>query len=167
MRAIAGMLAVLVVGWSVLARAGQPLPQPTGPVILTVAGGITDTNAPGEARFDREMLDQIGRRTLRTSTPWSDGVKQFEGVSLRAVLERVGAHGSSIKASALNDYHAIIPFDDLKYDLLLAMEMDGQLLTRRDKGPLWIVYPRDSYSTLMEPVVEDRWVWQLNRLEVQ
>jgi len=136
-------------------------------VLLTVAGAIQETNAPGEARFDRAMLEKLGHDRVKTTTPWTDGVKTFDGIRLKTVLDRVGAHGATIKALALNDYTVTIPMEDLRYDPLLAMTMDGRVLTRRDRGPLWIVYPRDAYETLMDPRFEDRWVWQARRLDVQ
>jgi hypothetical protein len=46
------------------------------------------------------------------------------------------------------------------------MSADGQLLKVRDKGPLWIVYPRDEYSALRNNIHDSRWVWQLNRLQI-
>lgn len=86
---------------------------------------------------------------------------------LRAVLERAGARGKVMTASALNDYEISIPFEDLQFEPLLAMKVDGQVLTVRDKGPLWIVYPRDAHEVLDDVKYYSRWVWQLNRLHVE
>jgi len=36
------------------------LPRPAGPVILTVTGAISITNAPGKAEFDQAMLEALG-----------------------------------------------------------------------------------------------------------
>ena len=70
-----------------------------------------------------------------------------------------------VTAQALNDYQADIPLSDFAdYDVIFAWSMDGQMLSRRDKGPLWIVYPRDSQAHLGEERYEHRWVWQLYRL---
>jgi hypothetical protein len=157
----------VVAGWCGLALASEPLPLPQGPVLLTVAGAIQETNAPGEARFDRAMLERLGHDKVRTTTPWTDGVKTFDGIKLKTVLDRVGARGVQVKASALNDFTSTIPFEDLRYEPVLAMAMDGRVLTRRDRGPLWLVYPRDTYDVLMDSRFEDRWVWQTNRLDVQ
>jgi hypothetical protein len=167
LRAIPATVAILVAGWCAAAGAVEPLTQPTGPVVLTITGAIGQTNAPREARFDREMLERLGRSTIKTTTPWTDGVKTFNGVSLKAVLERVGAHGSQLNVSALNDYKVVIPVTDLQYEPLVAMEMDGRTLTRQDKGPLWIVYPRDTYKVLLDPGYDDHWVWQTSRMDVQ
>jgi hypothetical protein len=155
------------VGWCGVAAAADPLPAPTGPVLLTVSGAIEQTNAPGEARFDRAMLRSLGVATMRTTTPWTDGVKTFEGVPLRAVLDRVGAHGTELRASALNDYQVTIPVGDLAYGLLLATSVDGEVLTRRDKGPLWVIYPREGFGVIQNYRTESRSIWQLYRIQVQ
>lgn len=161
-----GILAVTL-GLSSVAQAAEPLPMPKGPVLLTVSGKIEQTNAQGQARFDREMLEALGISSIETETVFTDSRQRFEGVPLRAVLERVGARGGTIRARALNDYEITIPMTDLKYNPLLAMKANGELLKMRDKGPLWIVYPRDDYSALLEKIYDSRWVWQLNRLHVE
>ncbi|MBZ6075016.1 oxidoreductase [Microvirga puerhi] len=148
-------------------RAADALPQPEGPVILTITGEIEQTNALGQARFDRAMLEALGTASITTGSVWTDYVQHFEGVPMKAVLDRVGARGTSMIASALNDYKISIPFSDLKYSPLLAMKADGRVLALRDRGPLWIVYPRDDYDELHHTLYESRWVWQLNRLHIE
>jgi hypothetical protein len=160
---------LLAIGFVVMAfgaRAEGLLPA-VGPVLLTITGAVQATNGPGEARLDRAMLESLGRTTIRTSTPWTDGVKVFEGVSLRAVLDRVGAKGRRLRATALNDYEVTIPLDDLAYEPIIAMRMDGNVLLARNKGPLWIVYPRDRHAVLQDERVDNRWIWQLTRLHVE
>ena len=151
-----------------VARASnEALPAPAGPVILTVTGQIDRTNAPGAANFDHAMIERLGTRTLRTATVWTDGVKTFEGPLMRDVLAAAGARGSEVKATALNDYVIDIPIADFeRYDVLLALRMDGHELQPRDKGPLWIVYPRDAFPALQDGRYDNRWVWQLRRLQV-
>ncbi len=94
------------------------------------------------------MLEASGRASFTTGSEVTSKPQLFEGVPLRAVLDRVGARGKTMKAFALNDYEITIPFDDLRFEPLLAMKADGQVLTVRDKGPLWIVYPRDAHEVL-------------------
>ncbi len=50
---------------------------------------------------------------------------------------------------------------------VLATKVDGRALTIRDKGPLWIVYPRDHHKILQDAKYDARWVWQLNKLHVE
>jgi hypothetical protein len=161
----AAALLVLAVG---PALALDPLPTPAGPVVLTVSGNVAVTNSDQGAQFDQAMLDALGVTEVRTSTAWTDGTQIFEGVLLRSVLERVGATGTTITGIALNDYVAPIPVEDATlYNVILASKMNGEVLTVRDRGPLFVVYPRDDYPELQEPHRNDRWVWQLRELNVQ
>jgi hypothetical protein len=153
---------------TVHAQTLPPLPAPAGTVILTVSGNIEVTNGEGSAAFDRDMLYELGVTEITTTTPWTDGPRVFSGVLARVVFERVGADGSAVLASALNDYTVEVPMEDFeKYDVLLATEMDGKEMLVSDKGPIWIVYPRDNEPALRERRLHDRWVWQLKALRVQ
>lgn len=153
---------------STATHAADPLPAPQGQVILTITGNIAVSNTPEGAAFDRAMLEEIGLTELSTSTPWTDGVQQFNGILGRTLLERVGAQGNVVMASALNDYTVELPMDDfLAYDVLLAMDMNGAAMQVSDKGPVWIVYPRDQVPALQDRKLHDRWVWQLKSLQVK
>lgn len=145
-----------------------PLPRPAGPVVLTVTGAIARTNAPGKAEFDVAMLEALGVEALTTGTSWTDGRQRFEGVRASEVLKAVGAEGSVVEATALNDYTAEIPvamFED--FPVLFALRQNGATLTARDKGPVWIVFPRDDYPELNDPRIDICWVWQLRSIEVR
>lgn len=137
-------------------------------MILTVTGNIDVTNTERGAEFDREMLYALGLTEIHTTTAWTDGVQVFEGVLLRSVLERVGASGTVVTGIALNEYAAPIPIEEAeRYDVLLAAIMNGEEMAVRDRGPLWIVYPREAHPELLEPQYNDRWVWQLREINVQ
>jgi hypothetical protein len=151
-----------------LAHAQDALPRPTTRVLLTVTGKIDRTNSPQGAEFDRPMLEALGMVKLLTSTNFTDGRKEFDGIPLAALLARVGANGASLRATALNNYATTFPLTDLAYEPILAMRMDGVVLTPRDKGPLWIVFPKDRFSTVLTgPYWDQKWVWQLDRLSVE
>lgn len=147
------------------------LDEPSGPVILSITGSIAANNAETAdkvAHFDRAMLEALGMVTLRTSTAWTEGVQEFEGVLVRDVLGLIGASGDEVLAMALNDYVIGIPAHEFEeYPVVLALRMDGRDLHIRDKGPIWIVYPRDQYPELQNPMTDKKWVWQLNRLHVE
>ncbi|WP_249200334.1 molybdopterin-dependent oxidoreductase [Thetidibacter halocola] len=125
------------------------------------------TNAGDEAHFDREMLIALGQDSVTTSTIWTDGEQTFTGPRLAAVLTAVGAEGTAITATALNDYAVQIPVDDaLEGSALLAMDRNGEPMSVRDKGPLWIVYPFDADQKFKSEVYYSRSIWQLDRLAV-
>ncbi|MBB3066501.1 molybdopterin-dependent oxidoreductase [Limibacillus halophilus] len=128
----------------------------------------TDESGDNLRRYDRADLAALEQQTIRTSTAWTDGVKVFKGPLVRDLLTAEEEQAfETVEAVAANDYRVSIPMSDfVSYDVILATEMDGQELTLRDKGPLWIVYPRDDYTDLNQSAVDARWVWQLVRLEM-
>ncbi len=144
------------------------LPLPKGPLILEVDGALSRGNRDGAAHFDMEMLKALPVAQLETSTAVTDGTRRFEGFLMRDLLDHVGAHGSSVTAIALNDYAIEIDIEEFeRFDVLVAYEMDGEALLPSDKGPLWIVYPRDRHKELQDIRYDYRWVWQLRWLEIQ
>ncbi|WP_210164887.1 molybdopterin-dependent oxidoreductase [Afifella pfennigii] len=146
----------------------EVLEEPAGEVLLEVVGDIQRTNRDGRAVFDRAMLESLPSTKLRTSTVVTDGVRHFRGFYMRDLLALLGAQGTTLRASALNDYQIDIPLSDFaRFDVVVATHIDGELLQPRDKGPLWIVYPRDDHAELQDLRYDYRWVWQLNRLEVR
>ncbi len=163
------MLTATLLSASVSAHAGaQELPRPEGETVLEVHGDIANTNAGGVAYFDITMLKALPRTRLETSTAVTDGVRRFDGFLMRDLLGLVVANGSTVTASALNDY--VIDFDAREFDqfdVLVAYEMDGAPLLPSDKGPLWIVYPRDRHPELQDIRYDYRWVWQLRRLDIR
>ncbi len=152
----------------------QALPQPTGPVILTVTGAIERGNARDAqgrivANFDLAMLEALGQAGFNTTTPWHKGVVRFDGVPGKAVMEAVMAKRTGIaQAVALNDYASQVPVEDfLQHKLLLAFKLNGTYMTVRDKGPLFIIYPFDSDAELRQETYYTRSVWQLRRLDIR
>ena len=134
---------------------------------MTVTGNIERTNSEAGARFDRPMLESLGLKALRTSSAWTDGTVEFIGVSARSVMEAVGAQGKAVVAFALDDYQVEIPISDFeRYPVLFALRIDGQELPT-DRGPIWIVYPRDDFRELQDETLNARWIWQLSRLAVK
>ena len=51
-------------------------------------------------------------------------------------------------------------------DTILATRMDGQLMSVRDKGPLFLIYPFDLDSGLYNEKYFARSVWQIKEIEV-
>ncbi|MDJ0824095.1 MAG: molybdopterin-dependent oxidoreductase [Rhodobacter sp.] len=156
--------------FSVLGFAAAAQEQPQGPVILEVTGAIGNTNDEGDTamRYDLAMLDAVGTHELVTRTPWTDGQTRFEGVLLRDLMADVNAQGTEAAAIALNDYTITIPLmDGESYDVILALRANGQILTVRNKGPVWIIYPWSDDPDLQNEVYYSRSIWQLKTLDVR
>ena len=158
------LLVVLVGG----ARAAAPLPSPEGTVVLSVTGRIGVTNAEGRADFDLAMLGQLPQHEFNTLTPWTTQVHRYRGVLLRDLLDRVGAEGERVRATALNQYHADLPPGVAgSYPLLLATHRDGEPMRVRDKGPIWILLPLSDHPELNLKQHHEMMVWQLRTLDIR
>lgn len=167
MRAKLAVLVLLIADLALPLHAAG-LQAPAGRVILTVSGNITHTNDGDRAVFDRDMLESLGSAELAVTTPWTDGRQVFQGVPGKRILEAVGARGERMLARALNDYQVEIPLSDLRdYPVLFALKQNGKYMRVRGKGPIWIVYPRETYPELDTDVITDRWVWQLEEIIIE
>jgi len=146
----------------------QELATPQGDVILTVTGSIGRTSDGSAALFDLAGLKALPSRTITTSTPWTEGTHTYVGVGGTAFVEAIGASGGEALATALNDYQVTIPLEDFGEDhLIIAYEADGEPMSIRDKGPLWVIYPYDDDARYREDAVASRSIWQLKSLAFQ
>ena len=161
--------AIVTVGLMLAPNAySATLAAPTGPVLLTVTGAITNTNNGGQADFDRAMLESLGLTDLTTSTPYTDGKPTFRGVNMGKVLDAAGATGHKLHAAAVNGYQIELDADEMRrYPILLALEQDGQALRLRDRGPLWIILPSDQYPEFAADSQNFKSIWQLRSIDVQ
>jgi hypothetical protein len=127
------------------------------------------TGLPGQNQVELslEELDALDQSDFTTTTIWTDGDIRFSGVSLKHLLESVGAQGKNINMIALNDYQVTMAFDDLEADApIVATRMNGEPMSVRDKGPYWVVFPYDSHRKYRTEPVYALSIWQLSRLEI-
>lgn len=148
--------------------AAEPLSLPAGEVVLTVGGQITHKNSAEAALFDLQMLRDLGAVQIETTTIWTVGPQVFEGVPLTRLIEVLGAEGSVIAASALNEYTVEIPLSDaIPGGPILAYAQNGEALSVREKGPLWVIYPYDTRADYQSETIYARSIWQVKRMEIR
>ena len=166
MKKVSDKIASFVIGLVTYFAVSNPVfAQTTGPVILDVVG--TSANTAEIIEFDRSMLEEIEQVEIQTVTPWTEGDITFSGVLLRNLFMLDDNAAGLVRAIALNDYAVDIPLDDiLNYDVIVAVQRDGEYLTVRDKGPLWVIYPWSDVPALRTEVHYSRSIWQLRRLEL-
>ncbi len=156
-----------------------------GPVMLTVAGAIAHANRgpvdsfddgffnSGQIAFDKAAafdiadLQALGLKRLEVRYPdWPKGFV-FEGPLLGDVLAKAGATGKVVRVQALDGYAVEIPMDDVrKYPIVLAIKRDGRFLGIGDRGPAWVVFPRDDYPEL-KTQDDSKWVWAVYYIHVE
>lgn len=146
---------------------GDPVPAPTGPVLLVVRGGTT-TNVGDELRLDRALLESMGTTELTVDDDLATGrTATFSGPLVRTVLAVAGAgSATTMHTVALNDYVADVPVADAAdLPLIVATRMDGRPMSVANYGPTRFVYPTD--AGLDPATYEPRWVWQLASIELR
>ncbi len=164
LKSLRGACAAVVFG---IAGAGfVATPAAAEPIVLTVSGAVEAAPTAEGWTFDLAALKAMEVETFETTTIWTEGDQTFVGVPLAALQAHVGGAEGTIRAVALNDYAVNIPTSDaVAGSAVVAYMRNGAEMSRRDKGPLWIVYPFDSNSTYRTEEYYSRSIWQLDRLE--
>ena len=145
----------------------QALDAPSGKVILTLTGLISEGNqGKTKAEFDMAMLEALAQGETKTKTPWYDGEKTFTGPTAKALVEAVGGKGTTMTVLALNDYATEIPLADFTdLPVILATKLDGEAMSVRDKGPIFVIYPFDQQPELNNETYYGRSAWQVKSIE--
>ena len=152
-----------IAGLSLVSAVSARAAKPTGPVVLTVRGKIAGGQ---DVEFDMAMLEALPKTSFKTSSPWTEGGTAFEGVALKDLIAAVGATGGTLTARALNDYSASFPASEaVAGGAIIAYRMNGEPMSVREKGPLWIIYPFDDNPELKTETNYSRCVWQLAAVE--
>ena len=136
--------------------------------VAAVAGStvLTLLHNGKTVEFSLEDLESMPQNEFVTSTTWTEGPQTFTGVALVDFVATNRLASSRFKAYAINDYSVEIPLSDaIEGGPMIAIRRNGELMSVRDKGPLWIVYPYDSDPKYQTEVIYSRSIWQLDRIE--
>lgn len=140
-----------------------PVSAEEEPVLLTleiVEGGSTEITT-----LTKSDLMAFPAISFATRTNWTTGEVTFTGVALTTVLERFDVTAGEIELIAINEYSVFLPVDDPTNEgAMLAYLMNGNPMTPRDKGPIWMVYNYDADRQYRTETVFSRSIWQLDRI---
>jgi|LGOV01.1.fsa_nt_gb hypothetical protein len=136
---------------------------PMGNAILTLVNAAEGASV----ELSEENLLAMPQFTVRTENEFVDGLVEFVGPLARDVIALLGAgEVETLKLTAVNDYSVEIPMSDvLEYDVIFAMSQNGERLSIRDKGPIWVIYPMTDNDELQDRVYNDRLIWQLVKVD--
>jgi hypothetical protein len=141
------------------------------PASISSAGApaleIVGVNQADTLELSLEQLAALPQVVVATENEFSDGIVAYRGPLVRDVLAQLGLDQlDEVRLVAANDYYVDIPTEDFRnYDAILAMEANGQKLSRREKGPLWLMYPISDHPELKDPIYLRRLIWQVVRIE--
>lgn len=155
-----------------------PLPRVLLPFILLIGAAFAPLQAAPlfvltlpdgrQQAWDETALAALPQQQFTTTTPWTVGKHTYRGPLLRDLLRQAGVmEAERVSVTALNDYQQVIELDQFRNaPLVLARYQDGQPMSRRNKGPIWLLLSFSDYPQMDVPAVHNAMVWQVERIEV-
>ena len=130
---------------------------------------LTVSTPEQSATYTLEDLLALPQTTVVTKNDYVDTAAAFQGPRLRSVLQPLNVEAdATLKMVALNDFSSNVPaVDAFDYDVILAVLRDGEPMSVRDKGPIWVIYPMDDHAELQDNSFNGRLVWQLKSIAVE
>lgn len=121
-----------------------------------------------EITLDEAALAALPQVEFETATPWTLGTHRYRGPTLKSVLAQQQVDSASaIDVAALNGYQQRVDLSLFaKVPLTLVRHQDGKPLTRRNKGPLWLLIPLSAHPEMDVSAIHNNMVWQTIRIEV-
>ncbi len=110
-----------------------------------------------------KQLRDMSQETVVTGNEFVDGKRVFRGPLMRDVMRRFSSSlPKMVVLTAANDFQSAAPVKEFfKYNVILALSVDGVALSMRDKGPIWMIYPMSDFPELRDPSYNSRLIWQL------
>ena len=117
--------------------------------------------------FTIALFEALGTYRLTTKTFWPSDDGTYEGVLLSDLLKKVGLHGQDkLLIKAIDDYAVTIPREDwTRWPVFLATRRDGKLLSLRNKGPTWLIFPMALDEELAVRSMGAHWDWMIKSFE--
>ena len=159
----------LLLGLGAIALAAPVAAKAAGEPILTLRGAFAKAGPDGSLGLTLAELDALPQTRFSTKTPWHEGAVEFSGVSLKDFFAAAGVSPDQhqMQLIALNDY--VVDADAAEMiagDALLATRLNGQPMSVRDKGPIFVIFPFDSRPELNHQSYYSRCAWQLAEIEL-
>ena len=136
-------------------------------IVLTVTGkhGISSDDKPIELTL--ALLEELPSTSFTSETPWTEGPVVWKGVRLSDLMKYLKTSSTKFHAVALDDYEITFEEVDIEqYPVILAYKKDGEYMSVRELGPLWIMFPFDDFPNLDNQLNRARSIWQLQNIEV-
>lgn len=147
---------------------GSALPALSADGVILTVKGPGCCQGKNEQNFTLKDLAALPQSTIVTQTPWTKEKSRYQGVQLGTLLKKLQISSGSVKIRALNDYWAAVPVAEAeKYKAILATHADGKALTRRNKGPVWLMLPLSDHPELNKEQYHSYMVWQVRSIEAE
>ena len=136
--------------------------------LLTISTAQTE-QCNGDITLDGKTLLALPQQHFTTKHTWSEQAEEFSGPLLQDVLNLAcpNTKVSRLTLTAINDYSVEMDFNKLQaYKPIVAHSVNGQRLSVRNKGPLWVMLPLDEFNELPPRSFDDMMIWQLSNISI-
>ncbi|MEP6894558.1 MAG: molybdopterin-dependent oxidoreductase [Chloroflexota bacterium] len=151
-------------------KPGSAIPAPTGDVVLTIDGKISQTNSGNTLQFDMPTLEKLGVVQYKVDDPFAKKTILYSGVLLSQLLKVAGASSDAtmLTLRALDDYSTDMKISDAnKWPVLLATQADGTYMPIDKNGPLISVWPFNDFPEIDHVTYDAQWLWSLSKITVK
>lgn len=158
-------LVLMLLGWQLQAQEAME------PVVLSISGPIIRHGQHLE-RVDYTLseLRALPQVDITTSHFWVQRPHTYTGPVLKQLLDPLFEHTTikTLTLGGLNGYSVAVDWAKVApFDPILAWQDNGLRMSRRDKGPLWLMLPFDQIPMLQQAELIHFMVWQLRNIKVQ
>ena len=157
------LLAASAAGAAAAAASGVLAPTPAwakdDEVLLTLVDGDR------KLTWTESQFLALPTERIVTSTVWTPK-RTFEGPNFAGFLDASKVRRDKVRLYALDDYSSVV---DVEYarrtGAILAHSQDGVRFSRKDFGPLFLMYPRDAMPELRTAAATANFVWAVIKIE--
>ncbi len=147
---------------------GEPIPAPSGDVVLTLFGDISVTNSGETLQLDMATIEQLGLVKYTVDDPWLEVRTTYTGVLMSDIKKYAGmsAAATSIQMTALDDFSVDISVADIdRWPIMLATRINGDYMDIENAGPTRIIFPYHTGTFDLE-TYNKFWIWNLKSMDV-
>ena len=151
-------------------KPGAAVPAPTGDVILTIKGDISQKNSGEALQFDLATLESIGLVEYDVDDPFVKKNIVYTGILFSQLLQVAGVSSDAtmLTLSALDDYSVDMEISAInKWPIMVAVKADGEYMPIAQNGPLISIIPFNDFPELDHLTYDAVWVWSLSEITVK
>lgn len=145
-----------------------PIPEPAGNLdqVLIVQADPSTNCGVKELILSAKQLEELPQKTFKTMHTWAPIAQEFSGPLLADVLKLACPNVRDIYLRSLDQYSVMVNFPTVaKYEPIVALKINGQSLTIRERGPLWLMVNTDGYK-IPTRSLDNMLVWQLYYIRI-